>query len=196
MPGEVPATHGSMPRYAQAPNPGASTPPAGACNTPSHDVEPERRPAAARLSSRQPQGDADPCRARPDREQGADRLHLRGGGAGGRREPGGALPAFPRSRRIAGAGGAARICAIGGRAAAGLERRDAGPARGVRADGPCLSGVRPHAEPAYYAAMFEGGVPLDASSDLRKPPIAPLRRSGLPPNSWSRWSRRHAGRRR
>ena len=25
-----------------------------------------------------------------------------------------------------------------------------------------------HAEPAYYAAMFEGGVPLDASSDLRE----------------------------
>ena len=99
-------------------------------------------------------------------EKGPGRLHLCRGGALGRRQPGRAVSAFPRPRRTAGGRGAARLRAVRGGAGAGLGRRPARCLRRVRAARQGLSGIRAH-EPAYYSAMFEAGVPLDANPELR-----------------------------
>ena len=81
---------------------------------------------AARLSPRQSQGSAGARRARIDRGEGAGRLHLRRCRALGGRQPGRALPAFPRPRRAARRRRAARLRAVRRGAGEGLGRRQAG----------------------------------------------------------------------
>ena len=78
------------------------------------------------------------CQKRPGR------VHLCGGRALGRRQPGGALSAFPRPRRTPGEHRAARLPAIRGGAGEGLERRPARSDDGVRPSRQSLSRVRAH----------------------------------------------------
>ena len=51
-------------------------------------------------------------------------------------------------------------------------------------------------EPAYYSAMFEAGIPLDASPELREAGERAFAVLAPPPRRWSRTCRRRGGRRR
>ena len=100
-------------------------------------------------------------------EKGAGRLHLRRGGALRRRQPGGALSAFSRSRRADGQRRAARLRAVRGGAVARLGRRPARPVRRLQRLGKAyLEFAR--TQPAYYSAMFEAGIPGTADPPLRE----------------------------
>ena len=74
---------------------------AGSCKSLSHELAQGTTPRRARLSSRQSERGAAAGGARADRRKGRGRLHLRRCRAHGRRQPGRALPAFPRPRRTA-----------------------------------------------------------------------------------------------
>ena len=102
-------------------------------------------------------------------QEGAGRLHLRGGGALGGGQSGGALPAFPRPRRAAGRRGAARLRSVRGRCLAAAwdgGRPDVFAAFDRVRQG--LSANSPRTEPAYYSAMFEAGIPPEANPELRE----------------------------
>ena len=128
--------------------------PAASCKSSSHELV---QTGAPRLSPRQSERGADARRARADRREGAGRLHLRRGGALGRRQPGRALPAFPRSRRTAGECGAARLRAVRGGAGARLGRRRPDAFTAFERLGKAYLDFA-RAEPAYYSAMFEAGI--------------------------------------
>ena len=138
------------------------------CKKSSHELVEARRQGPARLSPRQPEGSADPRGAGADRAEGPRRFHLRGSRALGRRQPGRALSAFPRSRRIAGRRRAPRLRIV---------RRRRWPRAGTtgkpdpftafdRLGKAYLAFAR--SEPAYYSAMFEAGVPHEADPNLRQ----------------------------
>src|SRR5579875_571830 len=89
-----------------------------------HDLG-QARPWAARLPSRQPEGSLDAGRAGADCAEGACRLHFRGSGPLGGSEPGCALSALPRSRRVDVERGVAGIRALRRDARNRVERRQA-----------------------------------------------------------------------
>ena len=98
---------------------------------------------AARLSSRQSARGADPGRARPDRQEGAGRVHLCRRGALGRGQLGRALPAFPRPRRADRRCRAARLRAVRRASRPRLGRRPARALRRLRERRPRLSRLCP-----------------------------------------------------
>ena len=99
-------------------------------------------------------------------EKGAAGFHLCRCRAHGRRQPGGALPAFPRPRRTAFQHRAARLRAVRG----GADRRPGTTAvpdtvtAFERVGKAYLAFARE--EPAFYSAMFESGLPVDLNPAL------------------------------
>ena len=141
---------------------------------------------AARLSPRQSQRSPGARRAGIDRREGAGRLHLRRCRALGGRQPGGALPAFPRPRRTARRRGAARLRGIHRRARQSLGRRPAGCDERLRPARQSLSRFR-----QARAVLLLGHVRGRRSARYRSAIArgerdAPSRCCAPPPKSWWR----------
>ena len=120
-----------------------STPLPESCKGPSHELVQARRTfGSPRLSPRQPQGSVDPRRAGVDRGEGPGGLYLRGSGALGGGQPGGALSAFPRPRRVAGRRGATRLRCVRDGAGGGVGWRASGRVHRLRSCRQGLSALR------------------------------------------------------
>src|SRR6266849_2395836 len=85
---------------------------AGSCKSLSHELAQGTRPRGPRLPSRQFERGVAAGGARADRRKGCGRFHLCRCRAHGGRQPGGAVPAFSRPRRIAFQHRPARLRAI------------------------------------------------------------------------------------